>query len=283
VRDITDNLDALGNTTAATGKGFAIGSAVLTSLGLITAFTQQAGGGLLLTDGSAVLNLTEPIVLAGLLLGAMLPYTFAALTMLSVGKAAYSIIQEVRRQFRDIPGLREGKEGVVPESDKCVAMCTQSSVNEMVIPGVLAVFAPVIVGLLVGPKALGGMLTGGLSSGFMVAVMMANAGGAWDNAKKYIETQGALGGKKSECHKAAVVGDTVGDPFKDTSGPALNILIKLMSIISLTLAPIFKGSDKTFVGGVAALVVFTILMVVFFKMFWGAKSQASQESEKLVK
>jgi len=276
VRDITDNLDALGNTTAATGKGFAIGSAVLTSLGLITAFVQQshvAGG---------ILNLTDPVVLSGLLLGAMLPYTFAALTMLSVGKAAFSIIVEVRRQFRDIPGLREGKPGVKPESDKCVAICTKESVQEMVIPGTLAVFAPIIVGLLVGPQALGGMLTGGLASGFMVAVMMANAGGAWDNAKKYIETQGALGGKKSECHKAAVVGDTVGDPFKDTSGPALNILIKLMSIISLTLAPIFKGAEKTMVSGIVALVVFTILMVIFFKMFWGAKSQASQESEKLV-
>merc|ERR1712146_808530 len=154
--------------------------------------------------------------------------------------------------------------------------------GEMVIPGVLAVFAPVIVGLLVGPECLGGLLTGGLSSGFMVAVMMANAGGAWDNAKKYIETQGAMGGKKSEPHKACVVGDTVGDPFKDTSGPALNILIKLMSIISLTLAPIFTGAEQTVAGGIATLVVFIILMVIFIKCFWSQKVTAG-DSETLVK
>jgi len=277
VRDITDNLDALGNTTAATGKGFAIGSAVLTSMGLITAYCQNAGNG----SKPLALNITEPVVLAGLLLGAMLPYLFAALTMLSVRKAAGAIITEVRRQFREIPGLLAGNGNVKPDSARCVAMVTKSSIDEMIIPGTMAVFAPIIVGLLVGPSALGGMLIGGLASGFMVAVMMANAGGAWDNAKKYIETQGAFGGKKgaepygNEPYKACVTGDTVGDPFKDTSGPALNILMKLMSIISLTLAPIFTGAKDTWVLGLIILAVFMVMTYIFYRMFWTNKSRDS--------
>lgn len=271
VRDITDNLDALGNTTAATGKGFAIGSAVLTALALTTAFSQATG--LTATTGGAGLDLNDPVTLSGVLFGAVLPYLFAALTMLSVGKAAGAIIDEVRRQFRDIPGLMEGT--AKPENDKCVRISTESSIREMILPGLLAVFMPLVIGTLVGKKALGGMLVGALSSGFMLAVMMANAGGAWDNAKKYIETQNALGGKGTEPHKAAVVGDTVGDPFKDTSGPALNILIKLMSIISLTFAPLFQTEsfDEDFgafmPAGLIVIIVFVIIIFAAYKYVWG--------------
>jgi K(+)-stimulated pyrophosphate-energized sodium pump len=228
VRERTDALDSLGNTTAATGKGFAIGSAVLTALALMAAYAQAAG--------IETLNLLDPILLGGLILGAMLPYLFAALTMTAVGKSAMAIVVEVRRQFKEIPGLMEGTG--TPDYKSCVEISTQAALREMVIPGVLAVVVPIAVGLILGKEALAGLLIGATSSGFMLAVMMANAGGAWDNAKKWIET-GELGGKGSANHKAAVVGDTVGDPFKDTSGPALNILIKLMSIVALVFAPIF--------------------------------------------
>jgi K(+)-stimulated pyrophosphate-energized sodium pump len=228
-RRITDGLDALGNTTAAMGKGFAIGSAALTALALYTAYTQAVGLG--------VIDLTEAHVVAGTFLGGILPFFIAALTMTSVGKAAYQMVNEIRRQFREIPGLMEGK--AKPDSARCVAISTTAALKEMIAPGVTAVLAPPIVGLLLGKEALGGMLAGATLSGVLLALLMANAGGAWDNAKKYIE-QGNLGGKRSEAHKAAVVGDTVGDPFKDTSGPSMNILIKLMSVVALVLAPILR-------------------------------------------
>lgn len=231
VRETTDALDALGNTTAATGKGFAIGSAVLTALSLLASFKTQAQ--------IIAVDLGNPVVLSGILIGAMLPFLFAALTMLSVQKAAGAIIVEVRRQFAEIPGLREGE--AEADSDKCVAISTQSSVEEMILPGIYAVLSPISVGFLIGPTCLAGLLGGAIASGMMLAIMMANAGGAWDNSKKYIEIEGARGGKGTETHKACVVGDTVGDPFKDTSGPALNVLIKLMSLISLVIAPIIKG------------------------------------------
>uniref|UniRef100_A0A7S3KXT2 H(+)-exporting diphosphatase n=2 Tax=Amphora coffeiformis TaxID=265554 RepID=A0A7S3KXT2_9STRA len=207
VRDTTDALDALGNTTAATGKGFAIGSAVLTALSLLSAFAEKAG----LKDTGVTVGIGEPVVLSGVLIGAMLPFLFAALTMLSVQKAAGAIIIEVRRQFAEIPGLREGT--AEADSDKCVAISTQSSVEEMILPGLYAILAPITVGFLIGPRALMGMLGGAIASGMMLAIMMANAGGAWDNSKKYIEIEGAKGGKGTETHKACVVGDTVGDPF----------------------------------------------------------------------
>lgn len=228
VRERTDALDSLGNTTAATGKGFAIGSAVLTALALMAAYAEATQ-----IDN---LNLLNPVMLGGLILGAMLPYLFAALTMTAVGKSAMAIVMEVRRQFKEIPGIMEGTGE--PDYKSCVEISTQAALREMVIPGILAVVVPIAVGLLLGAKALAGLLIGATASGFMLAVMMANAGGAWDNAKKWIET-GELGGKGSDNHKAAVVGDTVGDPFKDTSGPALNILIKLMSIVALVFAPLF--------------------------------------------
>jgi len=265
VRDTTDALDALGNTTAATGKGFAIGSAVLTALSLLAAFKEKAGIG--------TVDIGEPIVLSGALIGAMLPFLFAALTMLSVQKAAGAIIIEVRRQFAEIPGLREGT--AEADSDKCVAISTQSSVEEMVLPGLYAVLAPITVGFLIGPKCLTGLLAGAIASGMMLAIMMANAGGAWDNSKKYIEIEGACGGKGTETHKACVVGDTVGDPFKDTSGPALNILIKLMSIISLTVAPLMKDQDdKAFDTwehvhwGVIPLVIMLIGTWLVYHFYW---------------
>ncbi|KAI2492525.1 Inorganic H+ pyrophosphatase [Fragilaria crotonensis] len=234
VRETTDALDALGNTTAATGKGFAIGSAVLTAISLLTAFKENAE--------IDVVDISDPIVLSGALLGAMLPFLFAALTMLSVQKAAGAIIIEVRRQFSEIPGLREGT--AEADSDKCVAISTQSAVEEMILPGLYAILSPLAVGFLIGPKCLTGLLAGSIASGMMLAIMMANAGGAWDNAKKYIEIEGAAGGKGTETHKACIVGDTVGDPFKDTSGPSLNILIKLMSIIALIIAPLLKGQES---------------------------------------
>ena len=230
VRERTDALDSLGNTTAATGKGFAIGSAVLTALALMAAYIQAAG--LKPSD----LSLLDPEMIPGLLIGALLPYLFAALTMTAVGKAAMEIVMEVRRQFREIPGLMEGTGK--PDYKRCVDISTTSALREMVVPGALAVVVPLLVGFILGKEAVAGMLIGAIASGFVLAVMMANAGGAWDNAKKWIET-GVLGGKGSDAHKAAVVGDTVGDPFKDTSGPALNILIKLMSIVSLVFATAF--------------------------------------------
>jgi len=235
VRSRTDALDSLGNTTAATGKGFAIGSAVLTALALLAAYVTAAG--------VESLNLLDPTMLPGILIGAMLPYLFAALTMTAVGKAAMQIVLEVRRQFKEIPGLMEGTGK--PDYKACVGISTESALREMVLPGSLAVIVPIVVGFVLGKEALAGLLIGATSSGFVLAVMMANAGGAWDNAKKWIET-GELGGKGSEAHKAAVVGDTVGDPFKDTSGPALNILIKLMSIVSLVFASAFGSGWFTF-------------------------------------
>ena len=228
VRERTDALDSLGNTTAATGKGFAIGSAVLTALALMAAYSQVTG-----IDSFDLLDIS---VLMGLIVGAMLPFLFAALTMQAVGRAANAMVQEVRRQFREIAGLMEGTANA--DYARAVDISTRGAMREMVLPGLLAIIAPVVVGVVLGAEALGGMLIGAIATGFLLAIMMANAGGAWDNAKKYIEA-GNLGGKGSDAHAAAVVGDTVGDPFKDTSGPALNILIKLMSIVALVFAPIF--------------------------------------------
>lgn len=230
VRKITDALDSVGNTTAAIGKGFAIGSAALTALALFSAYTQVAG--------ITAIDLMNPRVIAGAFIGGMLPFLFSALTMNAVGRAASQMIDEVRRQFREIPGLMEGK--ARPDYANCVSISTAAAIKEMVVPGILAVAAPVVVGLVpaLGKEALGGMLAGATICGFLVAVMMANAGGAWDNAKKYIES-GVYGGKGSEAHAAAVNGDTVGDPFKDTSGPSINILIKLMTIVALVFAPLF--------------------------------------------
>jgi K(+)-stimulated pyrophosphate-energized sodium pump len=232
VRTRTDALDSLGNTTAATGKGFAIGSAVLTALALMAAYVEAVR----IANPDMTLNLLDPTMLPGILIGAVLPYVFSSLTMTAVGKAAYEIVIEVRRQFREIPGLMEGT--AKPDYKTCVGISTQSALREMVVPGVLAVSTPLLVGYVLGAEALAGMLIGAIVSGFTLAVMMANAGGAWDNAKKWIET-GEMGGKGSQAHKAAVVGDTVGDPFKDTSGPSLNILIKLMSIVALVFATTF--------------------------------------------
>jgi len=233
VRQVTDSLDALGNTTAAVAKGFAVGSAALTALALFKAF--QAS---LLKEGPVrSLDVGKVEVFIGLFLGAALPFVFAALTIDAVGRAANQMIEEVRRQFREIPGLREGKEGVVPEYAKCVDISTAAALKEMLIPGGLAVVIPLVIGFI-DVDALGGFLAGALVVGFCLAIFMANAGGAWDNAKKYIES-GHHGGKGSDPHKAAVVGDTVGDPFKDTSGPAMNILIKVMTIVALIFAPAF--------------------------------------------
>ena len=230
VREITDKLDAVGNTTAAMGKGFAIGSAALTALALFVSFTQATG---LTADAVA---LTSPNVVIGLLIGGMLPFVFSAMTMDSVSKAAYSMIEEVRRQFREIPGVMEGT--TKPDYKTCVAISTTSALKEMLVPGIMAVVVPLLVGIVLGSTALAGLLAGSLVSGVMLAMFMSNAGGAWDNAKKYIE-EGNHGGKGSEAHKAAVVGDTFGDPFKDTSGPSINILIKLMTVVSTVFAAIF--------------------------------------------
>ena len=231
-RKITDGLDSLGNTTAAMGKGFAIGSAALTALALFSAYSSAIETA---TGEAIVIDVTTPIVVGGLFIGAMIPYLAASITMTSVGKAAFKMVEEVRRQFREIEGLMEGK--AKPDTRRCVEISTTAALREMILPGLLAVLAPVAVGFGLGPVALGGMLAGATVSGVLLALMMANSGGAWDNAKKWIE-EGHLGGKGSDPHKAAVVGDTVGDPFKDTSGPSLNILIKLMSVISLVLAPL---------------------------------------------
>ncbi|MEC7665949.1 MAG: sodium-translocating pyrophosphatase [Actinomycetota bacterium] len=233
VRKVTDALDSLGNTTAAIAKGFAVGSAALTALALFKSFEYAIAA----AGGSLDLNIGEVDAFIGLFLGAGLPFLFAALTIDAVGRAANKMIEEVRRQFRDIPGLREGKEGAIPDSARCVAISTEASLKEMIVPGALAVVVPLVTGFI-SVNALGAMLAGVLVSGFAIAIYMANAGGAWDNAKKYIEA-GNHGGKGSEAHKAAVVGDTVGDPFKDTSGPAMNILIKVMTIVALVFASAF--------------------------------------------
>ena len=252
VRERTDALDALGNTTAATGKGFAIGSAALTALALLAAYSVSAKLITIGADGkldiqamldqatqkgsNAGINLLQPEILVGLVIGAMLPFIFSALTMQAVGRAAQGIVDEVRRQFREIPGLLEGTG--TPDSARCVDISTRSALREMIVPGLMAVIAPIAAGFILGPAALGGLLMGSVASGFMLAIMMASAGGSWDNAKKYVEL-GNYGGKGSEAHKAAVEGDVVGDPFKDTSGPSLNILLKLMAVVSLVFAPVF--------------------------------------------
>ena len=228
VRNITDKLDAVGNTTAAMGKGFAIGSAALTALALFVSYATEVG--------LESINLLSPHVVIGLLIGGMLPFAFSAMTMNSVSKAAYKMIEEVRRQFREIPGILEGKGK--PDYGSCVSISTRAALREMVLPGLMAVIVPLAVGILLGPAALGGLLAGSLVTGVLLAIYMSNSGGAWDNAKKYIEG-GHNGGKGSEAHKAAVVGDTVGDPFKDTSGPSINILIKLMTVVALVFAPVF--------------------------------------------
>ena len=228
VRDITDKLDSVGNTTAAMGKGFAIGSAALTALALFVSYANAVN--------LDAINILAPRVTIGIFIGGMLTFLFSAFTMESVSKAAYKMIEEVRRQFREKPGIMKGTEK--PDYKSCVAISTTAALHEMMLPGIMAVVVPVIVGVVLGVEALGGLLSGALVTGVLMAIFMSNAGGAWDNAKKYIET-GHHGGKGSEAHKAAVVGDTVGDPFKDTSGPSINILIKLMTIVSLVFSPLF--------------------------------------------
>ena len=227
VRKRTDALDSLGNTTAAIGKGFAIGSAALTALALFSTYTT--------TVKLDNISLTNPMVVIGVLIGGFLPFLFSSFAMTAVGAAAFDMIQEVRRQFKTIKGLMKGK----AEADhaRCVDIATRAALKKMIVPGLLAVLAPLAVGFILGPEALGGLLAGSLGSGVVLAIMMANSGGAWDNAKKYIES-GKFGGKGSDPHKAAVVGDTVGDPFKDTAGPSINILLKLMTIVSLVFVPL---------------------------------------------
>ena len=274
VRETTDALDALGNTTAATGKGFAIGSAVLTALALMNAFSNA-------TDVTTI-DILQPEVLAGLLIGALLPFVFASLTMLSVGKAASAVMNECRDQLNQkYFANRDGKPFAL-DPNNCVKICTQASLQEMVIPGLIAVFAPVVIGIGLGAKAVAGLLIGGISAGFLLAVTMANAGGAWDNAKKWIE-KGNLGdgkGKHSDNHKAAVVGDTVGDPFKDTSGPALNILIKLMSIVSLVFAPVIKKVDAPELWWVA-LIVFAVVGLICYAYYKHTSSGGLHDLEKI--
>jgi len=237
VRKITDNLDAVGNTTAAIGKGFAIGSAAYAAIGLLSAF--------ILAAKPEHVEISDPKILAGLLIGAMMPFYFSSKLFNAVGTCADTMIQEVRRQFRETPGLREGKEGVVPDSARCVAIATQGAIRGMLLPGGLAIVFPVIIGVVLGASGLAGMLVGAIATGVMLGIQMANSGGAMDNAKKYIE-EGHFGGKGSEAHKAAVVGDTVGDPLKDTVGPSINILIKLMCVIALVLAPLFAKMTPLF-------------------------------------
>ena len=235
VREITDALDSIGNTTAAVGKGFAIGSAALTALALFAAFKSAVES----ANPGFTMELTDPMVVIGLLIGGALPFVVAAMTMTSVGKAAGDMVTEIRRQFREIEGLLDGKPGVKPDSEKCVEISTNAALREMIAPGLVAISSPVIVGLILGPESLGGLLAGATVTGVLMALFMANAGGAWDNAKKAIE-QGHIDGaeKGDAAHSAAVIGDTIGDPFKDTSGPSLNILIKLMSIVSLVIVPL---------------------------------------------
>ena len=251
VRERTDALDALGNTTAATGKGFAIGSAALTALALLASYVEEIKIALIRT-GEALpngveaakatlvdfmdaynVNLMNPIVLVGIFIGSMMAFLFCGLTMNAVGRAAQKMVEEVRRQFQTIKGILEGKAD--PDYARCVAISTKGAQHEMLLPSILAIIVPIITGLILGVAGVLGLLIGGLATGFVLAVFMANAGGAWDNAKKYVE-EGHFGGKGSDCHKATVVGDTVGDPFKDTSGPSLNILIKLMSMVSIVMA-----------------------------------------------
>ena len=228
VREITDSLDAVGNTTAAIGKGFAIGSAALTALALFTAYTKSVE--------LSIISITNPMVMIGIFIGGILPFIFASMTIEAVGKTASLMIAEVRRQFKEIPGLKEGN--AKPEPEKCVDISTKGALKEMIIPGLIAIVVPILVGIFLGAEALGGLLLGSVVVGVFLAIMMANSGGAWDNAKKYIE-KGNYGGKNSPAHQAGVIGDTVGDPFKDTSGPSMNILIKVMSIVSLVFIPLF--------------------------------------------
>jgi inorganic pyrophosphatase len=287
VRAKTDSLDALGNTTAAIGKGFAVGSAVLTALSLLAAFKEEVTHSARMNPGTHVqlFEVDDPILLAGVLVGAMLPYLFAALTMISVGKAAAEMIEEVRRQFREVKNAKGrtlmeairlasqgkellGDEDVEPDSDRCVMISTRSSVKEMLAPGMYSVLAPLVTGLMIGAKALMGLLAGTIGSAAMLAVMMGNAGGAWDNSKKLCEK---LNIKKTDQGKACVVGDTVGDPFKDTSGPSLDILLKLMAMVSLLIAPLMDGKEDwedwwvglfplaLGVGGTAALIKLNVL------------------------
>ncbi|MDI6757569.1 MAG: sodium-translocating pyrophosphatase [Endomicrobiia bacterium] len=237
VRKRAERLDAVGNTTAAIGKGFAIGSAALTALALFTAYSQ--------TVGINIINALTSKVVAGMFIGAMVPFVFCAYTMLAVGRAAFSVVEEVRRQFKEIPGLMEGK--VLPDSAKCVDITTKGALKEMILPGVMAVVLPILAGTLLGAEGLGGFLVGSLIAGVPLAILLANAGGAWDNAKKYVE-EGNLGGKGSDVHKATVIGDTIGDPFKDTSGPSLNILLKLMSVVALVFAPLILKLNIYFMG-----------------------------------
>ena len=230
-RQLTDSLDEVGNTTAAIGKGFAISAAALAALALISAYIEKIS----ISDESFVLAINDPLVLCGMFLGGIFPFLVSSMTMTAVGDAAFDMIKEIRRQFKEIPGLLEGK--AKPDTASCVDIATRAALRKMIAPGALAVLSPVIIGFLLGPKALGGMLGGALICCVMMALMMSNAGGAWDNAKKFVE-KGNFGGKGSEVHKAAVVGDTVGDPLKDTSGPSMNILINVMAIVSLVIAPL---------------------------------------------
>ncbi|HNV44611.1 MAG TPA: sodium/proton-translocating pyrophosphatase, partial [Exilispira sp.] len=235
IREITDELDAVGNTTAAIGKGFAIGSAALTSIILFSSFSQSIFGSI-----SKGFDITDPFVLAGLLIGGMIPFLFSSLAMDAIGIAAYAMIEEVRRQFREKPGILEEKE--IPDYKKCIDISTNAALVKMILPGSIAVISPIAIGFFGGIYMLGGFLAGATITGVLLAIFMANSGGAWDNAKKLVESKEH--GKGSESHKAAVVGDTVGDPFKDTAGPSLNILIKLMSIISVVIAPMLKSFWK---------------------------------------
>eukprot|EP00002_Diphylleia_rotans_P018442 TRINITY_DN3572_c0_g1_i2.p1 TRINITY_DN3572_c0_g1~~TRINITY_DN3572_c0_g1_i2.p1 ORF type:complete len:562 (-),score=135.66 TRINITY_DN3572_c0_g1_i2:262-1947(-) len=262
VRQRTDALDALGNTTAATGKGFAIGSAVLTAIALMKAFIKASG----LEDESLDI-VNDVTVVNGLLVGAVLPFLFASLTMTAVGKAAQKIIEEIRRQFAEIEGLKEGRPGAKADYAKCVDISTTSALQEMLLPGLLAIISPCIIGFGFGSKALAGMLIGSIVAGFLLAVLMANAGGAWDNAKKYCES-GHYGGKGSDTHKALVAGDTVGDPFKDTSGPSLNILLKLMSVVALVMADLFEPDSSKWVYGFVIFLfsIVGVLGVYFFML-----------------
>jgi K(+)-stimulated pyrophosphate-energized sodium pump len=255
-RKNSEELDAVGNTTAAVGKGFAIGSAALTALALFAGYTQAVGLG--------SINLLEPRVIAGMLIGAMLPFIFSSLTIHAVGEAAKSIVDEVRRQFRTIPGIMTGKSS--PDYKNCIKISTDSALRKMVTPAIMAVLVPIAVGFTLGPEALGGLLGGGIASGFVLALFMANAGGAWDNAKKYIEA-GNLGGKGSDAHKSAVIGDTVGDPLKDTSGPSLNILIKLMSIVAFLIAPLVVVQYSFKIRAIVTGSIFAIV-VLYYLFIW---------------
>lgn len=255
-RKNSEELDAVGNTTAAVGKGFAIGSAALTALALFAGYTQAVGLG--------SINLLEPRVIAGILIGAMLPFIFSSLTIHAVGEAAKSIVDEVRRQFRTIPGIMTGKSS--PDYKNCIKISTDSALRKMVTPAIMAVLVPIAVGFTLGPEALGGLLGGGVATGFVLALFMANAGGAWDNAKKYIES-GHLGGKGSDAHKSAVIGDTVGDPLKDTSGPSLNILIKLMSIVAFLIAPLVVVQYSFKIRAIVAGSIFAIV-VLYYLFIW---------------